>query len=87
MVSYGMEPLEAIRSATTRAAELLRMEGRIGALTPGAYADLIAVEGDPVANIDALKQVRFVMKGGVVFRDSVGAGRAGPLESTVARAT
>ncbi|HLJ59134.1 MAG TPA: amidohydrolase family protein [bacterium] len=87
MVSYGMEPLEAIRSATTRAAELLRMEGRLGALTPGAYADLIAVEGDPVSSINALKQVRFVMKGGVVFRDSIGAGRPEHRVSTIARAT
>lgn len=68
MVDYGMKPLEAIRSATTVAAELLRMEGQIGALTPGAYADIIAVEGNPLEDIAALQRVRFVMKGGSVAR-------------------
>ena len=66
MVEYGMKPLEAIRSATTVAAELLRMEGQIGTLAPGAYADVIAVEGDPLQDIAALQRVRFVMKGGLV---------------------
>jgi imidazolonepropionase-like amidohydrolase len=67
MVEYGMTPLEAIRSATTRAAELLRMEKQIGAIAPGHYADIIAVQGDPLQNIEAIKQVRFVMKGGEVY--------------------
>ena len=66
MVDYGMSPIEAIRSATTRAAELLRMEKQVGTLAPGAFADLIAVDGDPLADIAALQRVRFVMKGGVV---------------------
>jgi imidazolonepropionase-like amidohydrolase len=64
MVDYGMKPLEAIRAATTVAAELLRMEGQIGTLTPGAYADIIAVDGNPLEDIAALQRVRFVMKGG-----------------------
>ena len=68
MVDYGMKPLEAIRTATTVAAELLRMEGQIGALTPGAYADMIAVEGNPLEDIAALQRVRFVMKGGSVAK-------------------
>jgi len=72
MVDYGMSPLEAIRSATTRAAELLRLEGHVGVLKPGAYADLIAVEGDPLVDIRALGRVRFVMKGGEIVK---GAGR------------
>jgi imidazolonepropionase-like amidohydrolase len=72
MVEYGMTPLEAIRSATTRAAELLRMDGRLGVLQPGAYADLIAVEGDPLVDIRALERVRFVMKAGEIVK---GAGR------------
>ena len=67
MVDYGMKPLEAIRAATTVAAELLRMEGQIGALTPGAYADIIAVEGNPLEDIAALQRVRFVMKGVTPF--------------------
>jgi imidazolonepropionase-like amidohydrolase len=73
MVMYGMTPLQAIQSATTVAAELLRLEGQVGTLSDGAYADLIAVEGDPLADIGALKKVRFVMKGGKVFRDRTGA--------------
>jgi imidazolonepropionase-like amidohydrolase len=68
MVDYGMKPLEAIRAATTGAAELLRMEAQIGTLAPGAYADLIAVEGNPLEDIAALRRVRFVMKSGSVAR-------------------
>jgi imidazolonepropionase-like amidohydrolase len=67
MVEYGMSPLEAIRAATTRAAELLRMEKQIGSIAPGFYADLIAVQGDPLQDIAAIKNVRFVMKGGEVY--------------------
>jgi imidazolonepropionase-like amidohydrolase len=66
MVDYGMKPLEAVRAATTIAAELLRMEGQIGSLAPGAYADVIAVEGNPLEDVAALQRVRFVMKGGLV---------------------
>jgi imidazolonepropionase-like amidohydrolase len=66
MVDYGMKPLEAVRAATTVAAELLRMEGQIGSLAPGAYADVIAVEGNPLEDVAALQRVRFVMKGGLV---------------------
>jgi imidazolonepropionase-like amidohydrolase len=68
MVDYGMSPIEAIRSATTRAAELLRMEKQVGSLAPGAYADVIAVDGDPLADITSLQRVRFVMKGGTVVK-------------------
>ncbi len=71
MVDYGMTPLEAIRSATTRAAELLRMEKQIGTLAAGAYADVIAVDGDPLADISALQRVRFVMKGGKVVKSLI----------------
>jgi imidazolonepropionase-like amidohydrolase len=67
MVEYGMTPIEAIRSATTRAAELLRMEKDLGSIAAGRYADIIAVDGDPLQNIEAIKQVRFVMKGGIVY--------------------
>ncbi|OFW07084.1 MAG: hypothetical protein A3H96_13775 [Acidobacteria bacterium RIFCSPLOWO2_02_FULL_67_36] len=68
MADYGMPPIEAVRSATTRAAELLRMEKQVGTLAPGAFADIIAVDGDPLADITALQRVRFVMKGGAVVR-------------------
>jgi imidazolonepropionase-like amidohydrolase len=66
-VEFGMTPMQAIQSATSRAAELLGARGQLGAVAPGAYADLIAVAGDPLADVNALKQVAFVMKDGVVF--------------------
>lgn len=68
MVEYGMPPLRAIRAATLVNAELLGWQDRIGAVEPGRWADLIAVEGDPLADITALRRVRFVMKGGEVVR-------------------
>jgi imidazolonepropionase-like amidohydrolase len=68
MVEFGMTPMEAIQSATSRAADLLDMTNDLGVLAPGAYADVIAVSGDPLKNVDALKDVRFVMKDGQVFR-------------------
>jgi len=77
MVEYGMTPLDAIRSATIRAAELLRMEKDIGSIAPGRYADLIAVDGDPLQNIEAIKKVRFVMKGGDVIVGSARSGGSG----------
>jgi imidazolonepropionase-like amidohydrolase len=67
-VEFGMTPMQAIQSATTRAAALLDMVGQIGAIVPGAYADLMAVRGDPLADVAALEQVQFVMKDGVVFK-------------------
>jgi imidazolonepropionase-like amidohydrolase len=68
MVQYGMSPMQAIKSATSTAADLLDMKGELGVVAPGAYADIIAVQGDPLANIDALKNVDFVMKDGAVFK-------------------
>lgn len=68
MVQYGMSPMQAIKSATYTAADLLDMKGELGVVAPGAYADIIAVQGDPLANIDALKNVDFVMKDGAVFK-------------------
>jgi imidazolonepropionase-like amidohydrolase len=68
MVRLGMSPMDAIKSATSRPAEMLEMQGQIGAITPGALADVIAVDGDPVRDIKALENVRFVMKGGKVFK-------------------
>ena len=68
MVEYGMTPIEAIRSATVRAAELLRLEKQIGSIEPGKLADIIAVEGDPLNDIKALSRVNFVMKEGKVYK-------------------
>lgn len=72
MVQYGMTPMQAIQSATTVAAELLERPNDMGAIEPGKYADIIAVTGDPLRDITELERVRFVMKGGVVFRNDLG---------------
>jgi imidazolonepropionase-like amidohydrolase len=68
MVKFGMPAMEAIKSATSTAAELLDKKGELGVIAPGAYADIVAVQGDPLANIDLLKNVSFVMKDGAVFK-------------------
>jgi imidazolonepropionase-like amidohydrolase len=65
MVRWGMTPMQAIQSATSVAAELLRWEKHVGAVAPGRYADLVAVDGDPLADIRALERVSAVLKGGV----------------------
>jgi imidazolonepropionase-like amidohydrolase len=65
-VRLGQTPIEAIRSVTLGAAELLGWEDRVGSLAPGRYADLIAVEGDPFDDVTVLEDVPFVMKGGEV---------------------
>ena len=70
MVEYGMKPIDAIRSATTRAAELLRMEKQIGSIEKGKLADIIGVEGNPVDDIRALQRVIFVMKAGQVYKSA-----------------
>ena len=69
-VKAGMTPEQALRTATTNAAELLGKPNELGAVAPGYYADLVAVEGDPLSNIDvAIHNVRWVMKGGCVVVD------------------
>ena len=72
MVGYGMSPMEAIRSATSRPAEMLDMKGKIGVIAPGAYADVIAVSENPLQRISALENVGFVMKNGAVFKNELG---------------
>jgi imidazolonepropionase-like amidohydrolase len=67
-VKFGMSPMDAIKAATSSAANLLDMKGEIGVIAPGAFADVMAVQGDPLANVDALKSVKFVMKDGSVFK-------------------
>jgi imidazolonepropionase-like amidohydrolase len=71
MVTYGMTPMQAIQSATTAAADLLGWKDQVGSVSPGLYADLIAVEGDPLRDIRQLEQVKFVMKGGTVYRNQL----------------
>ncbi|HEY7000517.1 MAG TPA: amidohydrolase family protein [Candidatus Udaeobacter sp.] len=68
----GMPALDVIRAITVNAAEMLGWQDRIGSIEPGKFADLIAVAGDPVADITELEQVRFVMKGGQVIRNDSG---------------
>jgi len=65
----GMSPIDAIRMATTNAADLMAWSDRVGRVAPGRYADLIAVAGDPLADVSELERVRWVMKGGVVYKD------------------
>lgn len=67
----GMPALEVIRAVTSNGAEMLGWADRIGTIEPGKFADLVAVAGDPVANITELERVRFVMKGGQVVRNDV----------------
>jgi imidazolonepropionase-like amidohydrolase len=64
MVRWGMTPMQAIQAATVNAAELLGWSGKVGEVSPGAYADLIAVAGDPLADVTQLEHPIFVMKGG-----------------------
>jgi imidazolonepropionase-like amidohydrolase len=69
LVAYGMKPVDVLRSATSIDAKILHMEDRIGSVKSGLLADLIAVDGDPTRDISAVRKVKFVMKGGVVYRD------------------
>jgi len=69
MVEWGMQPLDAIRAATLNAADLIGWSEKVGSLEKGHYADLIAVEGDPLSEVKTLERVKFVMKGGVVARN------------------
>jgi imidazolonepropionase-like amidohydrolase len=71
MVRYGMKPSDAMKSATIVNAQLLGWSDRIGSLEKGKYADLIAVEGDPLRDISELRRIKFVMKGGQVVRNDL----------------
>jgi imidazolonepropionase-like amidohydrolase len=71
MTEFGMSPMEAIRSATSRPAEMLDMKGKIGVIAKGAFADIIAVSENPLQNIKAMEHVGFVMKDGKVFKDEM----------------
>jgi len=67
----GLTPLEAIRAATINAADLMGWQDRVGAIEPGKFADLIAVDGNPLVDIGVLQNVKFVMKGGAVIKDII----------------
>ena len=68
-VKLGMTPLQAIQSGTVNAADLLGWRDKVGAIEPGKLADIIAVDGDPLRDVSVLEHVKFVMKGGVVYRN------------------
>jgi imidazolonepropionase-like amidohydrolase len=72
MGKLGRTPLQAIQAATVNAADLLGWSGKVGSLEPGAWADIVAVDGDPVKDVTALEHVKFVMKGGDVVRNEYG---------------
>jgi imidazolonepropionase-like amidohydrolase len=70
LVRGGMTPLEALRAATINGAELLGKSKDIGSIEAGKYADIVAVDGDPLTDISAMEKVVFVMKGGEVYKSS-----------------
>lgn len=73
MVEWGMKPLDAIQAATINAADLIGWKDKVGAVEPGHFADIIAVDGNPLENVRVLESVKFVMKGGVVARNDFAA--------------
>ncbi|HEY0703499.1 MAG TPA: amidohydrolase family protein [Candidatus Acidoferrales bacterium] len=68
MVDMGLTPLQSIQAATVNASDLIGWSDRVGTLEPGKFADIVAVEGDPIANVRVLENVQFVMKGGEVIK-------------------
>ena len=74
MVTLGMPPVQALQAGTANAAELMGLSDKLGSITKGKLADIVAVKGDPLANVELLKHVQFVMKDGVVYKDEISAG-------------
>ena len=68
MSKWGMTPAQALRTATISGAELMQMQNDIGTVEAGKYADIIAVQGNPLSDISLMQKIIFVMKGGVVFK-------------------
>ena len=71
MVKFGMTPAQAIRAATSSAADLIGRSKDVGTIEAGKFADLIAVSADPLQNVRALENVGFVMKGGKIYKDTI----------------
>jgi imidazolonepropionase-like amidohydrolase len=82
---WGLPPLEVVRAATLRAAELLGLGGSVGAIEPGKFADLVALEGDPLKRASDLRRIGFVMKGGEVFRHDAAPRRGERLRASPLR--
>ena len=72
MVEGGLSPMQALQTATINPAQLSRVDDRLGTVEQGKLADLIVVEGDPLTNLDALHDLRLIMKGGKIIRSSLG---------------
>jgi imidazolonepropionase-like amidohydrolase len=70
-VKFGMKPADALRAGTSLAADLMGWQDQVGTVEKGKYADLVAVEGDPLKDITELARVEFVMKGGSVIRNDL----------------
>lgn len=70
MVKYGLTPMQAIQAATVNAADLLGWTGKVGSISQGKYADIIAVDANPLDDVRVLENVKFVMKGGVVYKNT-----------------
>jgi imidazolonepropionase-like amidohydrolase len=75
MVKFGMTPAGAIHAATSSAADLIDRAQDVGTLAAGKYADLIAVTANPLEHVEVLEHVSFVMKGGKVYKDELGAAK------------
>jgi len=73
MVTLGLTPVQALQAGTVNSAELMGLSDQLGSITKGKLADLVAVKGDPLANVELLKHVQFVMKDGVVYKDEISA--------------
>src|SRR5579859_6930980 len=73
MVEWGMKPIDAIQAATINAADLIGLAGKAGSIESGYYADIVAVDGNPLENVTVLEKVKFVMKGGTVARNDYSA--------------
>jgi imidazolonepropionase-like amidohydrolase len=71
MVRWGMTPVQAVQAATVNAAEVLGLAGKVGQIAPGAYADIIAIAGDPLADPALFEQVAFVMKAGEIYKNAL----------------
>ncbi len=82
---YGMTPLEALKTTTLNAADLMGWTDRVGSLEPGKWADVIAVSGDPLKDIRTLEHVNFVMKGGVIYKDEAAPATVDKLSAVAER--